>query len=164
MPIKSTAQTIHLTCDLCQTIHDRIPVTEGVWYEIAKAGWVLNRTEEKCICPDCIYAQHEQLVEITAVEQLEPFKGYLVYVDCPHYWYWSGFRQFENRFSHFQHGEYGVPAYRDTNHDGVHSMSAVTDHMLEGGPIKIRFATAEEAAVIEMSYGMPMVIKEKQTA
>ena len=163
MPIKTTAQTIGLTCDLCQTIHDRIPVTQGVWAVINEAGWVLNREDGKCICPDCIHAHDEQMVKITTVDDLDSFKGYLVYVECPHYAYWSGFRQLENRFSHFSNGGFGIPAYRSINHDGVHSMSAVYDKLLEDGPLYVRFATAEEAAVIHMSYDMKMVVKEKQT-
>ena len=35
MPIKDTAQTISLTCDLCQTVHDRIPVSNGRLVQIA---------------------------------------------------------------------------------------------------------------------------------
>lgn len=60
MAIKSTAQMIHLTCDKCQTIQDRIPVMPGVWDAIVQAGWSIDREAKTCVCPDCIHAQVAQ--------------------------------------------------------------------------------------------------------
>lgn len=57
MAIESTAQTISLTCDRCQVIQDRMPVTPGIWEAIERAGWELNRPAGTCVCPDCIFAQ-----------------------------------------------------------------------------------------------------------
>lgn len=68
MAIETTAQTISLTCDRCQVIQDRMPTTPGIWEAIEQAGWLLNRQEGTCVCPDCLFAESPAAEEVSNSE------------------------------------------------------------------------------------------------
>lgn len=157
MPIKTTPQTIGLTCDLCQKIQDRVPVTDEVWHDIGSAGWVVSQKKETCICPDCLNSH--PMTEITAVPQLDPFLGYLIYATVEWNRARSGFYQLDTQGCYFQGEGDGVSGYKGVTPAGGHGKTGISVKDIELGAVGVRFATAAEAAVIEMSCGVKMKVR-----
>jgi hypothetical protein len=99
---------------------------------------------------------------ITDINQVEKYRGKLVYIETDWNPYNNGFRVvWDNSISCFSDMSRGYGATAEINKDGVHSDQGITTKDIGRGEVRIRLATDKEIEKVapRISYGYGLRIK-----